>query len=63
MPQETLSPLARFLRLASRVLVTAALAALALLVFTLPTLLTRLEGLAPAELRLLLEIVKNRFFR
>jgi hypothetical protein len=40
--------------------------AFAIFIFLCLTLLTfvgRLESLAPAELRLLLEVVKNRFFR
>ena len=33
------------------------------LILTLASLISRLQNLAPVELRLLLEIIKNRFFR
>lgn len=40
-----------------------AFATFVFLCFALLAFIGRLEALAPAELRLLLEVVKNRFFR
>jgi len=54
---------ARTYRIIARFSMIGAFAVFVFLFFTLLTFVGRLEALAPAELRLLLEVVKNRFFR
>ena len=54
---------AKIYQLIVRFSMIGAFAVFIFLFFTLLTFVGRLEALAPAELRLLLEVVKNRFFR
>ena len=53
----------RFYRVFARISLVLTCGGFVFLFFTLLTVVSRLEAMAPAELRFLLEIVKNRFFR
>jgi hypothetical protein len=63
MPEKQIGAFARYYRWLLRVCFALLSAGVLFLLLTLVSMLGRLENMAPAELQLLLEIVKNRFFR
>jgi hypothetical protein len=61
--QKKVSMFDRFYRWFGRLTLVLTCGGFVFLFFTLLTVVSRLEAMAPAELRFLLEIVKNRFLR